>query len=237
MTGGLTFQNILPLILALLLIFIVPMILSRYGLDPGDLWKMVLTRFGKADYSKAKRSREPWQTNSKEGDIRSLVSTLLIFVRRNHLGLVYPGTVVHKGRMAPLVALLVTKEEVIGINCFGYGGTITEEKGRWNQHMNGNDLAIESPVEASQRAQQLVRAAMDEAGLKDIPLRVLSVFTSRTVTIRTSHRREVFDTEGLLTELTRAVREQKEAFDPEDISRRCNALVQRVKKGEKAPGA
>ena len=58
-TSGLTFQNILPLILALLLIFIVPMLMRRYGLDPGDLYRMILTRVKKTDLQTVKRSKEP----------------------------------------------------------------------------------------------------------------------------------------------------------------------------------
>ncbi|MBQ1491801.1 MAG: hypothetical protein IIZ39_07550, partial [Blautia sp.] len=203
MEKGLTFQNILPIILALLLIFIIPMILRRYGMDMEDLLKMIFTRVKKTDYAKAEKKKEPWVTNSRGNELKSLVSTLLIFVRKNKLGLVYPGTVVNKEKMANLVALLVTRREVVGINCFGFGGTIKEDKGSWKQHMNGVDNQIPNPVAGNADQYNIVRAAMDEAGMKDIPLRVMSVFTSRMVTISTSHKRDVFDTEGLLNELSR----------------------------------
>ena len=35
--------------------------------------------------------------------------------------------------MANLVALLVTWNELIGINCFEFGSTISEQKGKKNQ--------------------------------------------------------------------------------------------------------
>ena len=233
-SAGLTFQNILPLILAILLIFLIPMLMRRYGLGWEDITRTLFSRLGrKPDYAELARKgearREPWQTNGRSQDIQSLVSTLLIFVRRNRLGLVYPGTVAHKGSMANLVALLVTREEVIGINCFGFGGTISERDGKWNQHMNGADQAIPDPVDGNRKQAQIVRAAMDAHDMKQAPLRVVAVFTSRTVTLETGHADEVFDTRGLLEDLKRRVARDTGSLDPEDLSRRLNALVTRLK--------
>ena len=232
-SGGLTFQNILPLILALLLIFLIPMLMRRYGLDWEDIQRLLFSRVKKRDYAelgKAGRTkREPWQTNGRSQDIQALVSTLLIFVRRNKLGLVYPGTVEHRGSMANLVALLVTREEVVGINCFGFGGTITEGEQRWNQHMNGADQEIPDPVAGNRRQAQIVRASMDAHGMKDVPLRVVAVFTSRTVTLQTAHGDEVFDTRGLLEHLRQRVARGAGSLDPEAVSRQLNVCVTRLK--------
>lgn len=234
--AGLTFRNILPLILALLLIFIIPMLMRRYGLTWSDIIRLLFSRPGKKkDYAEAAKDRknrqEPWQTNGRSQDIQSLISTLLIFVRRHKLGLVYPGTVVHSGKMANLVALLVTREEVIGMNCFGFGGTITEKKGKWNQHMNGMDQAIADPLKANQEQARIVRSMMDENGMADIRFRVVAVFTGRTVTLQTEHPSEVFDTQGLLKHLKEQVSGQANLLDPASVSRQINGHVQRVKRG------
>ena len=236
MSAGLTFDKILPLILALLLIFILPMIMRRYGLEPEDLIRRLFGGLGKQDYAAAarenpsKRKREPWQSNGRSQDLKGLVSTLLIFVRRNHLGLVYPGTVVWKGKTAGLLALVVMKSEVVGLNCFGFGGTITQTDKGWNQHMNGADLQIPDPVEGSREQYQLVRAMMDENGMKEIPLRVLAVFTSRTVTLKTKHPREIMDTEQLITHLKERAAGEEDILDPEETARKLNAHVVRISK-------
>ena len=47
MSSGLTFDKILPLILALLLIFIFPMIMRRYGLEPEDLIRRLMKDEGR----------------------------------------------------------------------------------------------------------------------------------------------------------------------------------------------
>ena len=231
-TPGLTFQNILPLILAILLIFLIPMLMRRYGLEWEDLIRLLFSRPGRRDYAEAAKKgggrREPWQSNGRSQDIQALVSTLLILARRNKLGLVYPATIEHGGRLANLVALVVTREEVVGINCFGFGGTITESDGRWNQHMNGADQAIPDPVAGNAAQAEIVRAAMDANGMEGLPLRVAAVFTSRTVSISTSHTGEVFDTRGLIGHL-KGCAARGGALDPEDVSRKLSALVTRMK--------
>jgi len=234
--GGLTFQNILPLILAILLIFLIPMLMRRYGLSWEDVIRF-LFRGGKRDYAdiakQSKSKREPWQSNGRSQDIQSLVSTLLIFVRRNKLGLVYPGTVEYGGKMTNLVALLVTRREVVGINCFGFGGTITEGERQWSQHMNGADQTIPDPLAANRDQAAIVRAAMDAHGMAGIPLRVVAVFTSHTVTVQTGHADEVFDTRGLLEHMKGRVAGETAALDPEDVSRRLNGCVKRLKPEKK----
>lgn len=231
-SGGFTFQNILPFILAILLIFLIPMLMRRYGLEWGDIIRMLFSRLGKRDYAelgnKSRSKREPWQSNGRSGDIQSLVSTLLIFVRRHKLGLVYPATVEHEGKMANLVALLVTREEVIGINCFGFGGTITEANGKWNQHMNGADGEIPDPLQGNAAQAKIVREAMDSHSMANIPLRVVAVFTGRTVKIHTAHSDEVFDTKGLLEHLKAQVARGNGAIDPDTVSRQLNACVKRL---------
>ena len=231
-SGGLTFQNILPLILAILLIFLIPMLMRRYGLTWEDIIKMLFSRPGKRDYAElareGKAKREPWQTNGRSQDLKGLVSTLLIFVRRNKLGLVYPGTVEHDGKLANLVAILVTKEEAIGINCFGFGGTITEQDGKWNQHMNGADQSIPDPLAGNRRQAEIVRAAMNAKNLENIPLRVVAVFTSRTVSIRSQHADEVFTTEALIAHL-RQCAARGGSLDPEATARQINECVKRIK--------
>ena len=235
-----TYEQILPLLLALLLIFILPMLMRRYGLRWEDLLGMLTSRFGKKDYeTEARRMREqkknrpePYQTNSRSGDLKALVSSLLMMARRYKTGLVYPGTISYKGQIAGLLALVVTRREVIGLNCFGYGGTIREDKqtGSWNQHMNGADQSFASPLKGNAQQLSLVRAAMDANGMKDVPLRVAAVFTAHGVELHTSHPLEVFTSEGLIAHLKERCSQDEGPLDPDATARQLNALVKRIKK-------
>lgn len=237
LTNQTTFSKILPLILALLLIFIIPMLMRRYGLEPEDLIRLLTGRLRKGEYAPPKKDgekkdrREPYQSNSRSGDLKSLVSTLLIFARRNRLGLVYPGTVTRGSKTANLLALLVTKSEVIGFDCFGYGGVVSEKKnGSWNQHMNGNDQTIPNPLTACKEQYTLVRALMDENGMRQVPLRIAAVFTARGMELVTAHPEEVFDTPGLIAHLRESVAAEDEEIDPGEISRKLNEHVVRIRK-------
>ena len=237
MTAGLTFDKILPLLLALLLIFIVPMLMRRYGLEPEDIIRRLFGGLKKQGYAGIKetgkeksKKREPWQTNGRSADLKSLVSTLLILARRNGFGLVYPGTVTWKGKTAGLLALIVTRSEVVGINCFGFGGTISEEGGNWKQHMNGVDQDIPDPLKGNLEQFSIVRAMMDERGMKEIPLSVAAVFTSHTLTLKTKHPQQVMDTEKLVEMLKQKAASEEAVIDPAKISRKINAEVQRIRK-------
>ena len=238
--AGFTYAQILPLVLALLLIFIIPMIMRRYGLESEDLIRMLFSGIRKQDYAKTaserkkEKKREPYQSNGRSADLKGLVSTLLIFVRRNQFGLVYPGTVSDGRNTAGLLALLVTKQEVIGFNCFGYGGTVTEGKNAsgWNQHMNGADQKIPDPIAGNREQFAIVRRMMDDNGMNEIPLRVVAVFTAHTVTLSTRHPKEVFTTERLLEHLRECASEEEGGtLDPADVSRRLNEHVIRIKPG------
>ena len=238
MTGD-AYSRILPFILALLLIFIIPMLLRKYGMDWNDLIRILMTKFGKQDYeqagrtSRAKSGREPYQSNGRSSDLKSLVSTLLIFTRRNKLGLVYPGTVVYNGKTAGLLALLVTRERVYGFNCFGYGGTIRKEAGGWVQHMNGQDKSIPDPLAGNRAQYQIVRAMMDANDMKEIPLQVLAVFTARSAVLAVGQRNDLFDTEGLLAYLREQTAAEGNVIDPEEISRKLNEHVQVIRPKKK----
>ena len=236
--AGVTYSKILPFILAVLLIFLIPMLMRRYGLDWSDVTRFLFSRPGKRDYAEAakgKKKREPWQTNGRSQDISQLVSTLLVLARRQKLGLVYPGTVRQGAKTSNLVAFVVTRSEVIGVDCFGYGGTVTETEKGWSQHMNGADQPIPDPLAACREQQRLVRTVLDGDGLADVPLRIVAVFTSRTVALQTEHGGEVFDTKGLIAHLRRCASEQKGALDPDAVARRINAHVVRIKRCRPIP--
>ena len=144
-----TFQTILPFILAILLIFIIPMLAARNGMSYGQFVKSIFTGFTKKEYGPGDRKtqlREPVLSNGRKNELTQLVSTLLIFVRRNKISMVYPGTVVKGQEQSTILCFVVTGACVYGINCFGYSGSIREVSGKfWKQHMNGQDLQIENP--------------------------------------------------------------------------------------------
>lgn len=234
-----TFHRILPFILAALLIFIIPMFMRRYGLEMEDVIHLLFGRIGKKDYSAAseeERQRrrasrpEPHLSNGGKNEIIQLVSTLLIFVRRNKLGLVYPATIEYKGKAGTLAAIVVTRHEAVGLNCFGFSGKVTEtdEQHDWNQHMNNVDSYIPNPLVLNKQQYSLARKALDDAGLKNLPFRVVAVYTNKHVDLVTEHIHEVMNVDQLIKALGRSVQDEEATIDPGETSLKINNIVKKI---------
>lgn len=233
-----TYEQILPFILAILLIWIIPMLMSRLGLTAGDLMRMLFRGFKKQDLDEAaprlreqsEARREPHLKNSGTAEVMEMVAALLTFVRRHKIMMIYPGTVRFGGKTGNLVAIVVTKREIIGLNCFGYSGTVTREDGKWYQHMNGVKSQIPDALALNRRQAEIVEAAMKDGGLSSVPMRIFAVFTSRTVTLRDVPAEQVFTTKSLLAYLKECVSNEGEFISPEETAKKLNAYVVRLKK-------
>lgn len=232
-------SNLMPFILAIILIFIIPMLMSRYGVSMEDIIRKIFgSGIGKKGYSaleEEKKSRdkanrkEPHLNNSSHNDLIQMVSDLILFSRKNNTGLVYPATIVHNGKTGNLVAFVVTKSRVIGMNCFGFGGTIARDgtTGEWTQHINGVTQSIPDPEALNKEQYELARAAMDANGMKDLPLDVMAVFTNKHVTLTTS-RVNVYNTHDMIQRLAQIIADEKAEFDPNETAKRVNAIVSRI---------
>ena len=222
--AGFTAQQALPLILVVLLIFAVPLILRRRGKQEPD------------KEQRGSKKQEPRGSNATKADMMELLSALITFSRRNRIGIVFPGTVEYGNEVATLLALLVTKSEVIGVNSFGYGGTVTEGKGDgdWKQHMNGQDIRIKSPTVMNRQQQAICRQAMDAAGMKDISFRVAGVFSNRHVTLDTGKDCGLWTKESFFEELkTQLAEEEERISDPQKVVDQLVAITKRIRPEKK----
>lgn len=239
---GSLFQRIFPFILAIILIFLIPMLASSQGMTYGEFVRSLfghLSKFRPRDPAEKMQEqqrrnqnrREPKVFNGHKNELIQLVSTLTVFARRNNLGLIYPGTIEYNGKTGNLVCILVTRHEAIGINCFGFGGAIRESEGLkdWKQHMNGQDGWIPNPLVLNKTQRELARRALDHNGMMDVPFRVFAIFTNKNVVVNTTHTDEVFTTEELIRKLRSIVGSEGHDFDPQELSKRINTLIVKVK--------
>lgn len=218
------------------------MMMSRHGVNANDLMRMLFRGFKKRDLDDAARElrrqgesgREPHLKNSGSSEIMEMVAALLTFVRRHNIMMIYPGTVQFGGKTGNLVAIVVTKREIIGLNCFGYSGTITCEDGKWYQRMNGVTSQIPDVLALNRQQAEIVKAAMKDGGLSSVPMRIFAVFTSRTVTLRDIPSEQVYTTKSLLAYLKELVFSEAEQISPEETAKKLNSYVIRLKKEQKA---
>lgn len=230
---------ILYVIIAVVLI-VIPVVLARKtGQNPMELIfgeRVRHSAFGKKEKeTKASpKSVKPAkrETNSSRNDLLDLISHLATYARRNHFRLIVPGTLTSNGETAVLAALLITRSMAVGINCFGFGGTVHGEPGDsdWSQTLNGEKITFSSPVAKNRKQRDLVQQVIRETGREDVPVEIIGVFTSPSVKLSVSSKANCYTKTGLYQYL------QKERFladrglVPEELEKSLEPKVLRAEK-------
>ncbi len=124
--------------------------------------------------------------NSSMQELISMISTLVSYARRHRFYSLVPGTLEWEGKTSTLAVILVTRSTVIGINCFGYNGTIQCERGEgeWIQTVGEEKRHLESPARKNKEQYSIVKSILEQCGYPEIPLVILGVFTSSNVQLK-----------------------------------------------------
>lgn len=174
------------LFMAVLLMFILPMLQSKTGKSLSQIL------FGGLKKNKsgpaAVPSKEPRVRNGSRDDLTVFLSKLIRSAKKRGMQVVAPASVSYKGKTSRLLAFLVHKSGVTGIYCLGYGGTLTASASSsepWKQHINGKDTTFQNPVTACEEQRAFIQEAMNQAGIH-AQLDVVTVLTNPSVTV--NHR-------------------------------------------------
>ncbi|MBQ9065678.1 MAG: hypothetical protein IJ123_09555 [Blautia sp.] len=204
-------KNILIIVLAVLTGYVISRALSGNGKGNKILHRVFGTLPGDARRAKRaaereekKKAREA-EKNSSRNDVLDLVSMLLSTARQIGGNLVYPGALTDGVHQTSLIGILVTKRRIIGINVFGFGGNVQadRETGPWKQTMNGETKQIPNPLERCQEQKKQLEGILESAGLSEIPVTVLPVFTSKTVVLTGYLKGRCYRSDDLKDTLTR----------------------------------
>lgn len=81
-----------------------------------------------------------------------------------------------------LDAVLVGWFGVLGVKCLGYGGEVygSRDETEWVQVMNGARRSFQNPMARAQQSARVVRDALFAAGLKNVPVETVVVFTGKS---------------------------------------------------------
>ncbi len=173
------------------MIILIPVLQKRTGKDITHMLFGIRSQKDPASREAAsKTAREPRLRNGTKSELTSFVAQLLRFTSKNGMRLVAPGTITHGGQTARLTALVVAPGGIVGVYCLGFGGTIAPANRRepagtshaWRQHINGEDKTFDNPLKACQEQAELIRLAMEQAGIK-AGLNVVTVFTNPHATL------------------------------------------------------
>ena len=182
-----TQQLIFLVLLAITIAVVIPRIQKFTGKSLSEILFGTRTQTPlKGTAASSAPTRERRQTNGSRNDLTVFISQLLKTAKKNGMQLVAPGAIEHNGTSARLLALVIHPSGVTGVYCLGFGGTITPstQAGKpWKQHMNGQDHTFDNPLSVCSNQYQLVRSAMDEAGIQ-ADLNIVTVFTNPHATLQ-----------------------------------------------------
>ncbi len=172
-------------ILAFVMILLIPILQKRTGKDITRMLFGIRSLKEPEAEKITKAPRKPLVRNGTKNELTAFVAQLLRFTSKNGMRLVAPGTISHDGKTARLTALVVAPGGIIGVYCLGFGGTIApgnrmEPAGvsaSWRQHINGEDKTFDNPIKACQEQKELIRSAMECAGIT-ASLEIVTVFTN-----------------------------------------------------------
>lgn len=186
-------QFLFVAVLVFLMMIIIPIVQKRTGRDLSQILFGIKSRKSRDKEEAVKVTGEPRVRNGTKNELTIFVASLLRFTSKNGMRLVAPGTVSHSGKTARLTALVVAPGGIVGVYCLGFGGTIAPGDGKapagktapWRQHINGEDKTFDNPVKACEEQKELIKTAMEQAGIV-APLRVVTVFTNAQATLQST---------------------------------------------------
>ena len=166
----------------------------------------------------------------RKEELLAVVTDLAAYAKLNHFFYLFPGTLSLDGEIATLTVILVTKSEVIGINCFGYPGIISPGKTPdqdWKQTFEGVGKRIPNPLLRLQSYLHFLRKVLAEISPeKEIPVRVIGVFTSPGVVLRDPDGQAnglIFTEKNIMPELKKKSTLADGGLDPKQLGKAITA--------------
>lgn len=226
---------ILYLIIAAVLIGLPAFLAKKTGVNPMELIfgdRVNQTPFRKKEEESSDAKPAPRkETNSSRNDLLNLISQLATYARRNHFRLIVPGTLSDNGTTAVLTALLLTRSRVVGINCFGFGGSVQAQPGDadWQQTMNGEKTTFPSPVKKNRQQREIVQNILKETGWPDADVEIIGVFTSPSVRLHQVSKTNCYSKDGFLTYLQNSRFLNDRGLDPKKLEEALEPKILRAK--------
>lgn len=174
------------------------------------------------------------EKNSDQNDVNTVIKWLASYSRRNKCMLIVPGGLQIGDDKGRLTAILIRRTRVIGIFCFGYGGTVTAKNGMddWNQKMNGMTRNFESPVKKLREQDRILRLVLADAGYPDLKTEVIGVFTSPKVTLNNIEGTGCYPFEGMIDRVRADDTFVQKTVDPKQVGKDLDKYLVFKKKEE-----
>ena len=157
-------MNLTVILIMVAVLIVLPVIFARIsGKNPMEMFfgsRVNKTSFAgeKPENEKQREPKKGREKNSTKNDIMVLISRLLTYARRNRFYTIVPGTLTIGEQTASLAAVVVTRGCVLGVNCYGFGGSIEGKSGSadWVQTLNGERKSFPSPTVKNEEQRKIL---------------------------------------------------------------------------------
>ena len=180
----------------------------------------------------AEKKNAKQEAKQARNNLMRFIMDVMNLGRRKKLFTIVPGSVRCGKETADLSMLLITRVRVIGISCYPLDGTIhcQPDGKQWKRISGGKTTVIKNPVAPAQRNTKLVRQAMDQAGMGDIPYETAVVYTGRDVIFMGEKPDMVMKAAGFLEYVQTDADLTGGSIEPKELGEKLNRLVDRTQK-------
>ena len=230
-------MNLTVILIMVAVLIVLPVIFARIsGKNPMEMFfgsRVNKTSFAgeKPENEKQREPKKGREKNSTKNDIMVLISRLLTYARRNRFYTIVPGTLTIGERTASLAAVVVTRGCVLGVNCYGFGGSIEgkSESSDWVQTLNGERKSFPSPTVKNEEQRKILADVLVDAGYPEVDAQVVGVFTEPKVRFTKVAGKGCYTMDMFRDFLASDTCMRSKDLDPSEIGKKLEAYVKRAK--------
>jgi hypothetical protein len=229
-------MNLTIILIMIAVLIVLPIIFARMsGRNPMEMFfgsRVNDTSFaGEKTENEKKAAPKGREKNSTKNDIMVLISRVLTYARRNRFYAIVPGTVTIGDRTASLAAIVVTRGCVLGVNRYGFGGSIEGKSGSsdWVQTLNGERKSFPSPTVKNEEQRKILADVLTDAGCPEVDAQVVGVFTEPKVRFTKVSGKGCYTMDMFRDFLASDTCMRSKDLDPSEIGKKLEAYVMRAK--------
>ena len=229
-------MNATVILIMIAVLIVLPIIFARMsGRNPMEMFfgsRVNKTPFTgeKTENEQQAQQKKGREKNSTKNDIMVLISRLLTYARRNRFYTIVPGTLTTGNRTAALAAIVVTRGCVLGVNCYGFGGSIEGKSGStdWVQMLNGERKSFPSPTVKNEEQRKILLDVLADAGCPDVDAQVIGVFTEPNVRFTKVAGKGCYTMDTFRDFLSSDACMRSKDLDPTEIGKKLETYVKRA---------
>lgn len=149
------------------------------------------------------------------------------FAAMRQFAIINPANIAKDGKFADLDFIMVGFFGVLGVKCIGRGGEIYGSVGdaMWLQVAENKRTSFENPMKTAQADGRVIRDTLFAAGMKNVPVEVVCVFTNKRATLALPRSTGHFTVKDFKSYLSKEKFEQDKGIDVEKTTAAIKTFI------------